>query len=277
VVKCFKSVFLFLCLVFYTASLQSFALSIPEKPKGHINDYANLFSTEASQLLEERLINFEKETSNQIVIVTFKSLEDESLEDFSIKLAQKWKIGTKEHDNGVIILIFKKEHKIRIEVGYGLEGILPDALCDRIIRHEIVPYFKTGNFSQGIINGIDVVISAIKGEYKADEKYAKKEFLHKGISNLIPLIFILCIVIPVFLYVFVIVLAIYFCGFPLGIILGLIIVSLLEFMRRVRRGETLTGGGSVWFDDGFFKGGFGGGGFSGGGGSFGGGGASGRW
>ena len=275
-----KIIPVFLC-IFASLFLASSALVIPEKPSDYINDYANLLSDSTKQSLRDALANFEKETTNQVVIVTFKSLEEESLEDFSIRLAEKWKIGSKKHDNGIIVLIFEKEHEIRIEVGYGLEGVLPDAVCNKIIRHEMVPAFKEGNFDKGIMNAVNAVISATRGEYKATDDTKSNKSKYDGIFNIIFLIFILFTIFPFLAYILILYLSINLCGFLFGLFIGLIIVVLLETMRKIKRGETLSSK-KVWLDSGFWGGGFGGGsfgsgGFSGGGGSFGGGGASGRW
>ncbi len=152
--------------VFLLSSL-SFALEIPSTPTARVNDYAHLLDSSSHFELESKLKTFEEVTSTQLVVVTFPSLDGESLEDFSIRLAEKWKIGQKGKDNGAILLIFKNDHKLRIEVGYGLEGALPDATTKMIIENEIVPHFKNGDFKRGIFAGVDAMISATQGEYKA--------------------------------------------------------------------------------------------------------------
>ena len=262
--------------------LPSFALSIPDKPSGHVNDYGNLLSQSTKENLEKTLLNFEKETSNQIVIAIFNSLEGESLEDFSIRLADKWKIGTKEKNNGVILLIFKNDKQMRIETGYGLEGALPDAICSQIIRHEIVPSFKKGDFDQGILNGISAIINATKGEYKSTslkgENFQTNEFI-------LFLALMLYVVLPIFAYLILFLFCIQILGFPFGLIAGIGLVIILGIIRQIFFssifGQTLSGRGGYLNNNGFFGGGFSsggfGGGFSGGGGSFGGGGASGGW
>src|SRR5262245_30582073 len=107
------------------------ALEIP-KPTGYrVNDFASVLSADAKTRLESKLRQFEKETTTQIAVAIFPSLEDESLEDFSVRMAEAWKIGGKANSNGVLLVIFIKEHKARIEVGYGLEGVLTDALSSR--------------------------------------------------------------------------------------------------------------------------------------------------
>ena len=108
----------------------------------------------------------EEETSNQIVVAIFPSLEQESLEDYVNRLFEKWKIGQKANDNGVLLAIFLQERKVRIEVGYGLEGKLTDALSSRIIRDEIAPEFRTGRYASGIRAGLQAIQKAIAGEYK---------------------------------------------------------------------------------------------------------------
>jgi uncharacterized protein len=192
-----------------------------------------------------------------------QSLEGESLEDVSHTIAEKNKIGRKGKDNGVLLFIAKSDRKIRIEVGYGLEGALTDAVSSQIIRKEIAPSFRNNNYYEGINKGTDAIISVTKGEYTTDKKDSN------GISGLS------CLGIPIFvLLVF-------------GIIFFSIFMSIIRrifgFGRKMYSGGK-RGGWSNWGGGGFFGGGgssFGGGGgfsgFSGGGGSFGGGGASGSW
>lgn len=265
--------------LFLLTILNCLALTIPNEPGGYINDYAKMLSLQATNQIAAELINYEKETSNQILVVTFKSLDGESLEDFSIKLAEKWKIGTKEKDNGVILLIFKDDRKVRIEVGYGLEGALTDAICSQIIRNEIVPNFKAGNYDLGVEKAIDRIIEVTKGEYKGgNTKPASADS-----QNLIPLVFFLFFIIPFIAYIVILFFCVSSFGFPMGLIIGLVIIVILEVIRRIFSasvfGQTFHRGSGRW-TDGFGSGGFSGGGFSGfsgGGGSFGGGGSSGDW
>jgi len=228
----------------------TWALEVPERPKSWVNDFTGTLSRDEILALEKKLMAFERETTNQIVVVLIPSLKGDNLEDFSIRLAEKWKVGQKGKNNGVILLIVKNDRRIRIEVGYGLEGVLPDALAGSIIRQEIAPRFRAGQFYQGIEAGIKAIMAATRGEYKA-RPLVKKE------SKLTPwwpfLFFIL--------------------------FFGVVII-----MHRLSRRRYYYSGGSrgwhaggIWGNGGFLGGGFSGGGFSGGGGEFGGGGASGNW
>jgi uncharacterized protein len=142
------------------------SLQIPARPQAYVNDYAHMLNPEASAHLNAKLKAFDQQTSNQIVVATFDSLNGQSLEEFSVHLAQAWKIGTKQHDNGVLLLIIKDSHDIRIEVGYGLEGVLTDAISSMIVRHDIVPSFKQGDYAQGIENGVQAIMQVTQGEYK---------------------------------------------------------------------------------------------------------------
>ncbi len=117
--------------------------------------------------LEKKLEDFEKKTSNQIVVLMISSLEGQSIEEFSIQVAENNKIGQKGKDNGVLLLIAKDDRKLRIEVGYGLEGALTDVLCNRIMESEIKGSFKAGNFEEGIAKGIDAIMGGIGGTYTA--------------------------------------------------------------------------------------------------------------
>lgn len=151
-------------IIFFLALASNlFALQVPPL-RGRVNDLAGLMPSERAQALEKRLENFEKETGHQIAVLTIPSLEGEDLEGFSIRVAERWKIGKKGFDNGAILLIAKNDRKLRIEVGYGLEGVLPDALASRIIREVIVPRFRANDFAGGIEAGVDAVIKATRGE-----------------------------------------------------------------------------------------------------------------
>jgi len=120
---------------------------------GRVNDYAGMLSSGVARDLEERLRAHEEQTSNQVVVLTVATLEGNVIEDFSIRVAEAWKLGQRDKDNGVLFLIVRDDRKLRIEVGDGLEGVLTDARCSQIIRHEVVPRFKNGDFDGGINAG----------------------------------------------------------------------------------------------------------------------------
>jgi len=151
--------------ILVTVSL-AHAAAIPPL-RGRVNDTAAMFSPAARSEVETLLAAHEKETTNQVVVVTVPSLEGEDLEGYSIRLAEAWKIGRKGKDNGVILLFSKNDRKVRIEVGYGLEGRLTDLACGRIIRHTIVPHFKAGRFDEGLRSGVTAVLKTVKGEFTA--------------------------------------------------------------------------------------------------------------
>src|SRR6476660_10226027 len=146
-------------------TLISLALALNVPPlRGRVNDYAGMLPADRAQALEERLARFESETGHQIALLTVPSLEGDSLEDFSIRVAESWKIGKKGVDNGAILLIARDDRRLRIEVGYGLEGVLPDAIANRIINEVITPRFRSGDFAGGIEAGIDTMFKVTKGE-----------------------------------------------------------------------------------------------------------------
>ena len=259
-----------------------FALQIPEKPEAYVNDYARLLSDSARGQIENTLADFEKATSNQIVVAIFPSLESESLEDFSIRIADKWKMGSKKNNNGIILLIFKEERKVRIEVGYGLEGALPDLVASQIIRNEIAPAFREGNFDKGVSDAVQAIIQATKGEYRAADQPAADPI--QKYSGLLFVLLMLYLALPLIGYAAVLGSSIVVFGFPAGLAVGFIAVFFLFIARRIfaamALGTTYSGRGGGYFlgGGGFSSGGFGGGGFGGGGGGgFGGGGASGGW
>ena len=200
--------------------------------------------------LNAQLAQFESQTSNQVVVLMVPTIGDTPLEEASLKVAELNKIGRAGKNNGVLLFIAKDDHALRIEVGYGLEGALPDITSGQIIRHEIVPRFREGNYYGGISAGVDAIILATKNEYKGEPQGRDQQ------------------------------------RFPIGAIIAIFIV-LMIISRMGRRGgggrppfiffPPMGGGRSSGGFGGFGGGGFGGGGFSGGGGSFGGGGASGGW
>ncbi len=221
--------------------------------KFYANDFTNTLDNSELSNLNSALKSFDDSTSNQIIFLMIPSLNGGSLEDFTYQTAAKNKIGSKKNNNGVLFFVAKDDRKMRIEVGYGLEGALPDALCSSVLRNEVRPYFKQGDYYDGIAAGLNAIMAATKGEYKAD----KKEKDGKG--KAFPFIFIAILI-------FIIISSIRGGGRGGG---GLLPWIILSSMGNSSRGSGGFGG---------FSGGGGGfGGFSGGGGSFGGGGASGGW
>ena len=200
--------------------------------------------------LEQRSAAEERTSGNQVVVAIFPSLEGESLEDVSIRLGERWKIGQAGRNNGVILLVFLKEHKLRIEVGYGLEARLPDALASSIIRNEIAPRFREQRYADGIDAGLAAIFKAIAGEYQARAREPQPDVTLGPAATI---------------GVFVLMLA-----------FAIMILSVRRGRPYRRRGYT-AGPGGWYFGGGGFGAGFGGGGFGGGGGSFGGGGSSGSW
>jgi uncharacterized protein len=284
---------IFLLLMLFLPSVCIGAAEVPPL-RGYVNDYASMLSPAASQQLEVELAAFEASDSTQIVVLTVPSLEGEVLEQYAIRVVEAWKIGQKGRDNGALLLLVKNDHKIRIEVGRGLEGKLTDLVSGRIIRNEIAPAFKRGDFDAGVGAGVGAIMATVRGEYSAEPR---DDIRHgkKG-ANPIFTFLIFVLVASVFLGGISRVLggvagavglpvaaALSFSGLSL-IVLGLLALAgfllglFLAFLFSAGgRGGFMGGGPFIGgFGGGSFGGG-GGGGFSGGGGSFGGGGASGDW
>ncbi len=217
--------------------------------KDRVTDQAGLLSSATKLKLEQFLSEFEASDSTQMAVLTVPSLEGEALDAYALKVAESWGLGQKGKDNGALLLIAQKERKVRIEVGYGLEGRLTDLLAGRIIDGEIVPRFKKGDFEGGIVAGVLAMAEAVRGEYQGSGRMKRKKD-----SN--PLGFLALLL---------------FFG-P-----GLMLLS--GRSGRSGRSSRRHRHGGLWIGGGGFggRGGFGGGGFSGGGGGFGGGGASGGW
>ncbi len=222
------------------------AIDIPENPGGYVYDGARFMNSRQVQQLDTQLRQFENQTSNQVVVATFPSLENESLEEVSMRIFEKWHLGQKGKSNGILLSVWRAERKVRIEVGYGLEPVLTDALSGRIIRDEMAPAFRKGDYYGGIIMGVRAIVKATQGEYQGKQRRSKRD-RSGGIAGLIfPLLF--------FFLLF---------GRRRGALGGFLLGSMLGAGLGGRRGGFGGGGGF--------------GGFSGGGGFGGGGGASGGW
>ncbi len=148
--------------IFLAAALAS-ALDVPPL-RGRVNDYAGVMSQDQARSLESQLAQFEQETGHQVAVLTIPTLDGEDIEGFSIRVAESWKIGKKGFDNGVILVVAVKDRRLRLEVGYGLEGVLPDAIAKTITSNYIVPSFRSQDYAGGIIAGIDAVLKVIKKE-----------------------------------------------------------------------------------------------------------------
>jgi uncharacterized protein len=243
----------------FLASIAQGAEVIPQKPPRYVNDYASVLSAGALQKLNSALENFEKETSSQIVVVIYPKMQsDSSIEDYTVRIAQKWGIGQKTKDNGAILFVFIQNHTMRIEVGYGLEGAIPDITAKRIIEDEIAPQVRSQNYDAGISAGVNALMAASKGEYKGSGRTnAQRKSRRK--DSWIPFVF-----------------------FALFLVMAI-------SSRKRRSGRLYQGNrwGGPWIGGGWgggsgsgWSGGGGGGGggwMSSGGGGFGGGGSSGSW
>lgn len=248
----------------------AFALDFPAL-SGRVVDEAGIISPDAKARLEAKLAAHEDLTSNQIVVATVRSLQGTSIEDYANQLFRAWKLGQAKTNNGVLLLVAPNERKVRIEVGYGLEGTLTDALSKVIITSAIAPKFKAGDFAGGIDVGVDAVIGTLAGDSEWQERAKVREDSDANSYQ--------DIIIPLIVF---------------GFIIVFFLMSARRSMQqgssrtyhRTRDGRWIivpgpTWGGGGWSGggggSGWGGGGGGGGGFSGGGGSSGGGGASGDW
>lgn len=233
--------------------------SIPSRPTHHVVDLADIIRHNIELKLNTQLKELEQKTTAQVVVLTILSLEGESLEDFSISTAHdRWKLGRKDKDNGVLLVVVLQDKKYRFEIGYGLEGILPDSLVGSIGRQFLVPYFKKGDYSAGIYTASMAVVNKIASEngveitgmpkFNTDIYAERKEKSGSTVQTIFALLFLFGAIVL-------------FIKNPRLFLLLLLASSL----GGGRRGGWSSGGG------------FGSGGFGGGGGGFGGGGASGGW
>ncbi len=250
-----------LLVLWWLVSLTALAQTVPPRPNPPrlVNDLAGLLQAGEADALELKLVSYNDSTSSQIAIVTVPTLDGSDIEGYAQTLYQNWGIGQKGRDNGILILISAQEHKVRIQPGYGLEGVIPDAVAGRIIRETLAPAFKANHYYDGLDQATTELIARAKGEYKADPEAAQNSGDSSGSG------------VPFWL-----------------VIVGLVVIFIFLSNRgggggRSNRGfgggfipPLIFGGGGGGFGGG--SGGFGGGGFGGfGGGSSGGGGASGSW
>jgi uncharacterized protein len=240
-------------MAFATTNLRA-AETIPPKPAGYFNDYAGVVSRAAALRFNEQLAQFERETSNQVLVAVFRKMEtDSSIEDYTQRVAQAWGVGKKDRKNGAVLFVFIDDRKMFIQVGYGLEGTLPDLTAFDITERHIKPHFKRNDYEGGLATGIDLICKAIRGEYTGTGKTQLEERGPSGSGHGL-LIFVICVV-----------------------------IFLFAIRRRSRGGYGYSGMGGPfiggWSGGGSSSssssGGFSG--FSGGGGSFGGGGAGSSW
>src|SRR5437773_1649238 len=229
---------------------------IPPKPTAYFNDYANVVSKEAAHRFNEQLAQFERETSDQVVVAVFPKLQsDSSIDDYTQRVAQAWGVGQKDRRNGVALFVFVADRKMFIQVGYGLEGALPDITAFDITEYRIKPHFRNGDYEGGLATGIDLICKAVRGEYKGSGKTVAERRGNTGAPSLL------------FFIIFVIVL----------IVISRVVRRLAGYGYSSGRGGPIflpVGGGGGGWSSGV------GGGFSGlgdGGGSFGGGGAGSSW
>jgi uncharacterized protein len=237
---------------------------IPPKPDKYFNDYAGVISPATAARLNQRLEEFERASSSQVVVAIYPKMEsDSSIEDYTVRVAQSWRVGQKGKNNGAVLFVFIQDRRMFLQVGYGLEGAIPDAIAKRIIEDDIKPRFREGNFDAGMVAGVNAILQAARGEYRGTGRTAADRRRGSGLGMPALLIF-----------------------FLLVILIAAARRSQGTVYRRAGR-SNWTGWPGGWGGGGWGGGGSGGGGwsgggssgggFSGGGGSFGGGGAGGSW
>lgn len=257
-----------LVLLLLLGALPLHALDVPPAPKRWATDTAGILSTTELALLDSKLQNFEQTQGVQFIVYIFPSLEGEAVEEFTHRCAEAWKVGQKKYDNGLVLFVFVKEKKVRVEVGYGLEGSMTDAFSSRVIREQIAPAFQRNAYAEGLNAAADAIITKIRtGEEPVPPLQPNGQPQGARGSDISP--------------------------FTVIVIVFVVFFVILPMLSRRRRGGGCGGGGCLplfflpgggggitFGGGGGFSGGGGfggGGGFSGGGGSFGGGGATGGW
>jgi uncharacterized protein len=245
-----------LALTAVAAAPASSALEIPEAPSGRVNDYAGVLNPADRGQIEAKLASYERESTTQVVVATFRSLEGEDVDDFTNRLFERWRLGQKDRNNGVLLAVFLADRRARIEVGYGLEARLTDALASRILHDELAPHFRKGDYGRGIDATVEAIVAATRGEYQPKPR-------HRSRSGLLPFAFVILV------------------------LFGFLLSGIHRSLKGGPRGRPRPPNAGPFHPGGYWGGGWsgggggfyggGGGGFSGGGGLSGGGGASGSW
>jgi uncharacterized protein len=251
-----------------------------------VTDLTGTLTSEQQATLEQTLAAFESRKGSQIAVLLVPTTQPETVEQYAVRVEENWKLGRKGVDDGVLLVVAKTDRKLRIEVGYGLEGVLPDATAKRIIAEDIAPHFKQGDFYGGINAGVERMIKLIDGETLPPPKVQSRPGGGMSIDHLLVIGFILVFVVGGILR------AIFGRFVGAGIVGGIagfiawsmlgaltigVIVAIVAFIASLLGGGRGGGGFGGFGGGGFGGGGYSGGGFSGGGGSSGGGGASGDW
>ena len=256
---------LLLVFVLFIASTQVFA-DIPPRPTPPrlVNDLADILTTQQENSLERKLVNFSDTTSNQIAIVTVKSLDGYDPNMFAYEIGEKWQVGQKKFDNGIVLLIKPKygneRGRVAIQAGYGLEAVITDAISKRIIENEMIPEFRNNNYYQGIDNAVNILMGLAAGEISADNYGSDAQGL--PLATLLPFI--------IFIIIFILIRVSNARSKSVG--------KNIPFWTALWMSSSMGSSSGSWNSFSGSSSGFGGGGFGGfGGGSFGGGGASGSW
>jgi uncharacterized protein len=241
-------------LSFLLLLLPALALDLPAL-SGRVVDDANILDPAARTALTDKLAALEAKTTDQLVVVTLKSLQGTSIEDFGVQLGRRWQIGQKDKNNGVLLIVVPSERQVRIEVGYGLEGTLTDAVSRLIIENGILPRFRANDFPGGITRGVDDIISVLTGDAEEWKQRAaqRPDTVSSSPSTQSDSVW------PVVIIVLIVVGVIILCFMWAGVFCEVVFQILSAVASASGSGRSSSGG------------------FSGGGGSFGGGGASGRW
>jgi uncharacterized protein len=286
-------IFVLLFFFFAPASAQ---VPVPEL-RSPVTDLTSTLTPAQAQALDQKLRAFEQRKGSQLAVLLVPTTQPESIEQFSIRVVEAWKLGRRGVDDGVLLLVAKDDRAVRIEVAYGLEGALPDVIADRIIEQVVVPRFRNGQYYEGINEAVDRIIGVLDGEALPEPTQRTRSRSSEGIGNVLPLLLMVVFVgsgiLRRMLGGFGGAAAIAgIAGFLVWVLTSVLAISIgaavIAFLFTLLGGggggprggwtRTRRGGWGGGFGGGGFGGGFGGGGgWSGGGGGFGGGGASGRW
>jgi uncharacterized protein len=266
------------------------AAEVPVPPlQTRVTDLTGTLSAQQRSTIEQKLAAFEARKGAQIGVLMLPTTKPEEIEQYAVRVQEEWKLGRKGVDDGVLLVVAKDDRKLRIEVGYGLEGVLPDATAKRIIEEDIAPPLRRGDFYAGISAGVDRIMKVVDGEPLPPPKNTAKSAVSGNLGWLFPAFIVLLVGRSVANAIFGRFIGSGLTGGIVGVVIWLlagsllaavvvgVLVSLFGMFSGIPTGRRSRGFGHGWSSGGFGGGGFGGGGFGGGGGMSGGGGASGGW
>lgn len=248
--------------IFLCVAAAAFAAESFPSYTGYVNDFSGILSPAEKSQIESLCSGLKKETGAELAVVTVKTTDPLDVKTYAVKLFEKWKIGQKGKDNGVLVLLSMGQRRVEVEVGYGLEGILPDGRVGEILDNDVIPSFKQNKYGEGLYNGCVSIAKYIRMDFHGEKIPVTTNNADNLKLNLSPLAIIIAIIVFIIVIIFSIIGG--FAGHMIGALIGMVIGYIIAGVVGAFIGFAIGMGG--WGSIGMFGGGFGGGGFGGGGG-----------